>query len=240
MAELPTGTVTFLFTDLEGSTASWERDESAMRDALARHDALLRTAVAAHQGVVVKSTGDGLHAAFATARTAIDAALGALRVRMGLHTGTAEMRDGDYYGSAVNRAARLMAVAHGGQIVCSQATADLVRDEIGAGESLVDLGEHRLRDLASTERIFQVTDVCRDPRARAPRRRQRPRLHRLDRASLHGCRPLPVRPALAGARDGHGRRDARVVARHPARRRASAGTRLTQTQLRADGGLGFD
>jgi predicted ATPase len=119
----------------------------------------------------VKSTGDGIHAAFATAWAAVGAALdaqralqreawgttGALRVRMGLHTGAAEARGGDYYGTAVNRAARLMAVAHGGQVVCSQVTADLMRDELDGDIALVDLGEHRLRDLETAERVFQIT-----------------------------------------------------------------------------------
>src|SRR6185295_12414432 len=111
-----------------------------------------------HRGHVVKTTGDGFHAAFATARDALDAALSAqrmlideppmhgvvLRVRMGIHTGEARVRDGDYYGSALNRAARLMAVGHGGQVVCSRATADLARDALVEGVVLVDLGEHRL------------------------------------------------------------------------------------------------
>src|SRR4029079_18066357 len=134
VAELPSGTVTFLFTDLEGSTRLWEEHPDAMRDALARHDAILRDAVTEHHGDIVKTTGDGVHAVFTSARDALDAALaaqldlqraawdevGELRVRMGLHTGEAELRDGDYYGTAVYRAARLMACAHGGQILVSQ------------------------------------------------------------------------------------------------------------------------
>jgi predicted ATPase/class 3 adenylate cyclase len=170
MAELPTGTVTFLFTDLEVSTRLWDQEPEAMRAALARHDAILRKAVAVHGGEVVKGRGDGVHAVFATADGAIGAAIDAqvamgaeswdvsepLRVRIGIHSGGAELRDGDYFGSAVNRAARLEAVAHGGQIVCSQATADLVRDSLPASVELVDLGEHTLRDLARPERIFQV------------------------------------------------------------------------------------
>jgi Adenylate and Guanylate cyclase catalytic domain len=119
--ELPTGTVTFLFTDLEGSTHLWEEHPVAMHAALARHDEILRDAIAAHDGHVVKQRGDGFHAAFASASGALLAArdaqlalgyeswgeTGALRVRMGVHTCQAEVRDGDYYGSAVNRAARL-------------------------------------------------------------------------------------------------------------------------------------
>jgi predicted ATPase/class 3 adenylate cyclase len=171
MAELPSGTVTFLFTDLEVSTRLWEQEPDAMREALARHDAILREAVAKHEGQVVKGTGDGIHAAFSTAGGAVGAAIDAqfaltaeqwsvsepLRVRMGTHTGVAELREGDYYGSAVNRAARLMSIAHGGQVVCSQATADLVRDALPEGVALVDLGEHRLRDLSRPEHVVQVS-----------------------------------------------------------------------------------
>jgi predicted ATPase/class 3 adenylate cyclase len=165
---LPSGTVTFLFTDLEGSTRLWEEHPDAMGPALARHDELLRSAIEAHGGQVVKTTGDGFHAVFATARDAVGAAVamqlglgaesfaetGPLRVRMGVHTCEAEYRDGDYYGSEVNRAARLMGVAHGGQVVVSSVTAGLVR---GHDVELVDLGEHRLRDLAAGERVFQVS-----------------------------------------------------------------------------------
>jgi predicted ATPase/class 3 adenylate cyclase len=167
MSGLPSGTVTFLFTDLEGSTRLWESHPEAMRPALARHDAIVRNAIEGHDGFVVKTTGDGFHAAFGTAHDAVDAAVaaqlalgseawdltGPLRVRMGLHTCEAELRDGDYYGSAVNRAARLMATAHGGQIVLSLATSELARE--GTVE-LLDLGEHRLPDLARSERVFQV------------------------------------------------------------------------------------
>ena len=147
MAELPSGTVTFVFTDLEVSTRLWEQEPDAMRVALARHDAILRDLVDAHGGVVVKGRGDGVHAVFATADAAVRAAVDCeramaaepwsvsepLRVRIGIHTGVAELRDGDYFGSAVNRAARLEAVAHAGQIVCSQATADLARDVLPDG-----------------------------------------------------------------------------------------------------------
>jgi predicted ATPase/class 3 adenylate cyclase len=168
--ELPSGTVTFLFTDLEGSTRLWEQHPSAMRPALERHDALLREAVEQRGGTVVKTTGDGLHAVFTTTRAALDAALvaqralaaetwavpGGLRVRMGLHTGDAVARDGDYYGPATNRAARVMSSAHGGQVVVSHATEEILRDALPDDVALVDLGEHRLPDLARPERIFQV------------------------------------------------------------------------------------
>jgi predicted ATPase/class 3 adenylate cyclase len=170
MTDLPTGTVTFLFTDLEGSTRLWEEQAVAMTEALARHDDILRTAVEHHGGSVVKTTGDGVHAVFATAPDALDAAVEAQRmlvaerwctedapkVRMGVHTGAAQVRDGDYYGSAVNRAARVMAAAHGGQVVVSLATEALVQDSLPQDVALEDLGAHRLRDLARPERIFQV------------------------------------------------------------------------------------
>ena len=171
MAVLPTGTVTFLFTDLEGSSRLWEEHPDAMQDALARHDAILRESIERHGGHVVKMRGDGAHAAFGTADAAIVAAVaaqhvlseqewdatGPLVVRMGVHTGAAALRESDYFGSAVNRAARLMDVAHGGQVVCSQATADLARDGLPEGVGLVDLGEHGLRDLSRPERVFQVS-----------------------------------------------------------------------------------
>ncbi|HXY92986.1 MAG TPA: adenylate/guanylate cyclase domain-containing protein [Acidimicrobiia bacterium] len=169
MPELPTGTVTFLFTDLEGSTRLWQEHPEAMKDALARHDEILRVAITAHDGHVVKMTGDGAHAAFADATSAVRAArdaqvalageewgeTGPLRVRMGVHTGPAEARDGDYYGTAVNRAARLMSASHGGQVVVSLTTQEVLLDA-GAGVDLADLGEHRLRDLSRAERVFQL------------------------------------------------------------------------------------
>jgi Adenylate and Guanylate cyclase catalytic domain len=141
-----------------------------MHAAIARHDEILHKAIRAHGGTIVKMTGDGAHAAFATAHAAIAAAIdaqlglageswgltGALRVRVGVHTGPAEQRAGDYFGATLNRAARLTNVAHGGQIVVSQATADLARDELPGGCELVDLGEHRLRDLSRPERVYQV------------------------------------------------------------------------------------
>ena len=164
--EMPGGTVTFLFTDLEGSTRLWQEHPDAMAAAMARHDAILRHAVEGNSGVVVKTTGDGVHAVFANASDAIDAgiaaqlalqaepwgATGSLRVRMGVHTGETSQRDGDYYGPAVNQAARLMGTAHGGQLVCSGVVADLT----GERADLLDLGLHRLRDVESPLRVFQV------------------------------------------------------------------------------------
>jgi predicted ATPase/class 3 adenylate cyclase len=169
VGQLPTGTVTFLFTDLEGSTRLWEEHPEAMKPALARHDEILREAIAAHDGHIVKTRGDGVHAVFADAHAAVEAAAGAqlalkaepwtdtgaLRVRMGIHSGPAEQRAGDYYGTALNRAARLMSVAHGGQVVVSLATEELLRDA-AVDVDFVDLGEHRLPDLSQPERVFQL------------------------------------------------------------------------------------
>ena len=162
--------VTFLFTDIEGSTALWERDEARMSQALALHDALARSAVESHGGNVVKTTGDGIHAVFDDAGAALAATLelqlalgesaasgGApLRVRCGLHRGVVEHRAGDYYGSAVNRAARIMSAAHGGQVLLSQAVVDCVRDHLPAQTSLRDLGRIRLRDLSTPECVYQA------------------------------------------------------------------------------------
>src|SRR4051812_43995816 len=147
MAELPSGTVTFLFTDIEGSTSRWEHQPEAMRIALARHDALVRAAIHEHGGHVVKTMGDAFHAAFARAPDALAATLdaqrrlqaepwgeiGPLRVRMALHTGVAEERDADYYGPTLNRAARLMSAGHGGQIPLSPATPRPVRRDLPPG-----------------------------------------------------------------------------------------------------------
>ncbi|MGH7961181.1 MAG: adenylate/guanylate cyclase domain-containing protein, partial [Candidatus Binatia bacterium] len=175
---IPSGTITFLFTDIEGSSDLWEHYPDAMQRVIARHDQLLRQVIEEHGGYVVKTTGDGFHAAFATATGALRAALAGqhalyaepwdeisvLRVRMGLHTGAAEVRAGDYFGTAVNRAARLMGTGHGGQILLSTTTEALLRDAPSnvLGRSmehlfrLRDLGEHRLKDLVPPERIFQV------------------------------------------------------------------------------------
>ena len=169
-ADLPSGTVTFLFTEVEGSTRLWEENPDVMSHAMARHDELLRDAVESHDGFIVKTTGDGFHAVFATAHDAVTAAVAAqralladdwniaetVRVRMGIHTGEAEVRDGDYSGGAVNRAERLMSVAHGGQIVVSAATEELLHDALPEKYGFIDLGEHRLRDLGRPERLFQV------------------------------------------------------------------------------------
>ena len=168
--EFPSGTVTFLFTDLEGSTRLWEEHPESMERALARHDEILRSAVEGGGGVVVKTTGDGIHAAFGVPAGALAAAVaaqralaaerwgvtGPLRVRMGIYTGAAEFRDGDFFGAALNRAARLMGIGHGGQVLVSGVTADLVGDGLPDEVSLLGLGEHRLRDLSRAEPVFQL------------------------------------------------------------------------------------
>ncbi len=170
MGELPSGTVTFLFTDIEGSTRLWEAHGDAMRDALARHDEILRKTIEKHSGALVKQTGDGVYAVFAAAKDAVGAALAAqqtlraqswgeaesLPVRMGLHTGDASERGGDYYGPEVNRAARVMSVGHGDQILLSGTTGAMVSSDMPDGASLKDLGNHRLRDLSQPLQIFQL------------------------------------------------------------------------------------
>ena len=155
----PSGTVTFLFTDIEGSTRRWQDEPDAMRALLVEHDAILRDAIDKHHGHLFKHTGDGVAAAFSSATDAAAAAVDAqarladvLPVRMGLHTGEAELRDEDYFGTTLNRCARLMGIAHGRQVVCSAATAELVRDR----DDLRDLGEHRLRDLSRAEHVWQI------------------------------------------------------------------------------------
>jgi predicted ATPase/class 3 adenylate cyclase len=165
---VPSGTVTFLFTDVEGSTALWESDPDSMRLALERHDEAVRAAVDAHGGRVFATGGDGFAVGFARATDAVAAAVEAqvslwrlegsvpVLVRMGIHTGEAVERGGDYFGPTVNRAARLMAVGHGGQVLCSGVTAGIVAESLPDGCSLFDLGDHRLRDLGRPERVFQV------------------------------------------------------------------------------------
>jgi predicted ATPase/class 3 adenylate cyclase len=155
-AAAPSGVVTFLFTDVEGSTRRWEDDADEMRAALAAHDQVLRTAIEAHGGWLFKHTGDGVCAAFASPRSAVDAAVAAQRalelpVRMGIATGEAELREADYFGAVLNRAARVMAAGHGGQILLVESTASLL-----SGVDLVDLGPRRLRDLSTPVGVFQV------------------------------------------------------------------------------------
>jgi predicted ATPase len=150
------GVVTFLFTDVEGSTRRWEADADEMRIALADHDEVLRSAIEVNGGWLFKHTGDGVVAAFASPKSAVDAAVAAQRalelpVRMGLATGEAELRDEDYFGAVLNRAARVMAAGHGGQILLADSTAGLL-----SGVDLIDLGPRRLRDLTNPVQVFQV------------------------------------------------------------------------------------
>ncbi|HTP45429.1 MAG TPA: tetratricopeptide repeat protein [Casimicrobiaceae bacterium] len=189
---LPIGTVTFLFTDIEGSTTLWEQYPDAMRVALARHDGLLRDAIESADGHIIKTTGDGMLAVFSAAADALAACLGAqralqapaepglwdprrpasdiapatLRVRMGLHTGVAELRDGDYFGASLNRAARIMSAAHGEQVLLSAATAEMIRGHLPEGVTLREMGEHQLKGLPGPERLLQI--VAPDLRADFP------------------------------------------------------------------------
>ncbi len=168
MTAQPSGTITFLFTDIEGSSRLWEEHPEEMKGALARHDLILRQAFG--DGFIFKTVGDAFCAAFHTASAAASAAVaaqralhaeawdrvGGLRVRMALHTGAAEQRDGDYFGQTLNRVSRILAAAHGGQMLLSLPTEELVRDSLPAGVRLRNLGERRLRDLSRPETIFEL------------------------------------------------------------------------------------
>jgi predicted ATPase/class 3 adenylate cyclase len=170
MPIIPTGTVTFLFTDIEGSTGRWEGQREAMQSALILHDEVLRSAIESHGGYVFKTVGDAFCASFPTATDALAAALvaqrtlhstdwgdlGQLRVRMSLHTGVTEERDSDYFGPPVNRVARILSAGHGSQVLLSASTQELVRDQLPPGTELRDLGEHRLKDLLRAENIYQL------------------------------------------------------------------------------------
>jgi class 3 adenylate cyclase len=171
MAVLPTGTVTFLFTDIEGSTRLWERDASAMHSALSRHDEIVRSAIEERDGHVFKTLGDAFCAAFSSAPEALGAAISAqralheegwgeedvIRVRMALHTGAVDEQGGDYFGPALNRVSRLLSAGHGGQTLLSLAAQELVRDALPVDVRLEDLGEWRLKDLFRPERVFQIS-----------------------------------------------------------------------------------
>ncbi len=170
LESLPAGTVTFLFSDIEGSTRLWEEFPEIMRVALARHDGLMRQAIESTGGYVFKTIGDAFCAAFSNAPDGIAAAIQAqrslyneswppettIKVRMALHTGAVESRDNDYFGPPVNRVARLLSIAHGGQTVLSISTHELVRDGLPPGTTLRDMGEHRLKDLGRAEPVFQL------------------------------------------------------------------------------------
>jgi predicted ATPase/class 3 adenylate cyclase len=169
-ADLLAGTITFLFTDIEGSTRLWEQHPQVMPSALARHDAILRTAIEAHDGVVFRTVGDAVCAAFRDAVAALVAALSAqralhavpwgatdpVRVRMALHTGVVAVGSDDYLGLPLSRVARVLAAGHGGQTLLSRATVELVREHLPPEVALRDLGEHRLKDLTYPEQIYQI------------------------------------------------------------------------------------
>ena len=164
------GGVTFAFTDIEGSTARWERDRVAMQDAVRRHDAILQKAIAEHGGHVFKTIGDAFCSAFATPQNAIIAMLAAqqalsaedfsavdgVRVRTAIHTGSAEVRGGDYFGPALNKVARLLAIGHGGQVLMTAEAAALVDDALQADTSLRDLGAYHLKDFTEPQRLYQL------------------------------------------------------------------------------------
>jgi predicted ATPase/class 3 adenylate cyclase len=170
--ELPVGTITFLLTDIEGSTRLWAEQPELMAPCVARHDALLTEAITANHGAIVRTRGEGdsFFAVFDRATDAVAAARDiqralvaepwsggiVIRTRIGMNTGEAELRDGDYYGSAINRCARIRAIGHGGQALLSQATSELVRDELPENVSLRDLGLHRLKDLQRPEQVYQI------------------------------------------------------------------------------------
>jgi len=174
MSELPRGTVPFLFTDIASSTRLWQEYPEAMRQAYARHDAILRSAITQYDGIVYKVIGDAFQVAFPTAAGALAAALEAqralaqeewlafalpepLRVRMALHVGAVDPDlDGDYRSPVLNRLGRLLGAGHGGQVLLSQAVMELVRGQLPVGAGVVDLGAHRLKDLLEPERIWQL------------------------------------------------------------------------------------
>jgi predicted ATPase/class 3 adenylate cyclase/Tfp pilus assembly protein PilF len=171
MSELPTCTITFLFTDIEGSTIRWERSPEQMSLALARHDEILRSSLESWGGAIFKTVGDAFYATFATAGAAISAAVaaqrtlaaetwhdsvGPLRVRMAIYTGEVEHRGHDYFGQPLNRIARILSTGYGGQVLLSLTTVELVRDMLPADVSLQNLGKHRLKDIQIPEEIFQL------------------------------------------------------------------------------------
>jgi len=172
MNNLPTGTVTFLFTDIESSSQLWQQYPEQMQVVLARHDRLIQQAIETNGGQVIKMRGDGAFAVFASAIDGARAAIaaqravanepwpeppGALKVRMGLHTGHAQLRDGDYFGPVVIQAARVQDIGHGGQILLSRAAQGVIQGDLPEGVELVDLGIHHVRDLPNPERIYQLT-----------------------------------------------------------------------------------
>lgn len=170
MSSRPTGTITFLFTDIEGSTRLWHAHPEPMKQALALHDRILHAAIEAHEGFIFKTIGDAVCAAFDRVTDAVRAMLASqnelhraqwpkdtpIRVRMGLHSGSAEEHNGDYLGPTVNYAARLMSAAHGGQLLVSQAAQALIGESLTQDATLRDMGQIRLKDLPRPVRVFQL------------------------------------------------------------------------------------
>jgi len=169
MSNLPTGTVTFLFTDVENSTPLWEKYPEEMKASLAKHDSLLQDICHMHNGQIVKKTGDGFHVVFVTATDAVYAAIhsqqalqretwnnATIKVRMGVHTGEAEYREGDYYGGTLNRAARIMSAGHGCQLLLSDTTLQLAGESLPKDVTAIDLGDHYLKGLNRAEHIYQI------------------------------------------------------------------------------------
>ncbi len=202
MKNLPTGTITLLMTDVEGSTRLWEAAPEAMRQALIRHDAIVTGTIDGHHGAVVRSRGEGdsFFGAFARASDAVAAAeiiqqtLVAepwctpfpIRVRIAVHTGEAELREGEYYGPEVNRCARLRLLTHGGQTLISEVTANLLRRSLPPHSLLRPLGAHRLKDIQQPERVFELVQ-------QAPQRRP------ASQRALTSLRGLTLAPHLKGA-----------------------------------------
>ncbi len=192
----PSGTVTFLFSDVEGSTQLWESHTEAMREALRRHDEILRHSIENARGYIFKTIGDAFCAAFSAAPDAVQAAVDIqtglraehwdlprpIRVRIALHSGEAEVRDSDYFGPSLNRTARLQSLAFGGQTILTLVTEELVRDSLPKGISLRELGSHRLKDLTRPETVFELRLAGEDE--------EYPQLRSLD-AHLHN---LPLEP----------------------------------------------
>ena len=166
----PSGTVTFLFSDIEGSTKMWEQNPQVMAVSFALQETIMRETMAEHGGYVYKMIGDAFQVAFSSAQQALAAAVeaqqrlfaaswpegGGLKVRMSLHTGIADERADDYVGPTLNRAARVLAAGYGGQILFNQTTFALLQEHLQAGVSLQDLGTHYLKDLTQPEHLYQV------------------------------------------------------------------------------------